>query len=371
MRDPRIQKLARQLVHHSCRVQPHENVMIGVEGCGLELARHIVHEVHETGAYPFVQIHDPETQRLLLMQTSPRHMELLKHKQLQWMERMDSYIDIRGTRNIYELQDVPASHTEMYAKNFQRPLFLELVSRKVKWVILRYPNEAMAQAANMSTEGFEQFYFSVCTANYTKMEQASQALKRRMEQTDRVRIIGPDTDLSFSIKDMPVVSCFGRFNIPDGEIYTAPVIDSVQGVVTFNVPSMFHGILFENIRLEFEQGQIVSATSTQTEGLNRILNTDEGARYIGEFALGLNPHILSPMNDALFDEKIAGSFHLTPGQALHNADNGNRSSIHWDLVSIQRPEYGGGVIYFDDVCIRRDGLFVVEDLLPCNPDSLT
>jgi aminopeptidase len=227
----------------------------------------------------------------------------------------------------------------------------------------------MAQQARMSTEAFEQFYFDVATVDYAAMEQALLPLKERMARTDRIRIVGPGTDLRFSIKGIPVVGCSGERNIPDGETFTSPVLDSVEGRLSVNTASLYQGVVFERIVLEFEGGKIVSAEANHAERLNRILDADEGARRIGEFSLAFNPRILHPMMDTLFDEKIAGSFHFTPGQAYEEADNGNRSEIHWDLVTIQRPEYGGGEIYFDGELIRKDGRFVVPELAGLNPEQ--
>ena len=224
----------------------------------------------------------------------------------------------------------------------------------------------------MSTEAFEDFYFDVCTFDYSKLDPVIAPLKALMDRTDKVRLTGPGTDLSFSIKDIPTIPCTGRANIPDGEIFTAPVRDSVQGTLAFNTPTIYQGTIFEGVTLRFENGKITEATAKggMTDALNQILDSDEGARYIGEFSLGFNPYILQPMKDILFDEKIAGSLHFTPGGAYDEAFNGNRSVVHWDMVFIQRPEYGGGDVFFDDVLIRHDGLFVPADLQPLNPENL-
>ena len=178
--------------------------------------------------------------------------------------------------------------------------------------------------------------------------------------------------MTFSIKGIPAVPCAGECNIPDGEVFTAPVRESVNGTIQYNTPSPYQGTVFNNVKLEFKDGKIVNATAdNDIEKLNEIFNTDEGAKFIGEFAIGVNPLIKHPMGDILFDEKIDGSFHFTPGQAYEGeADNGNRSAIHWDLVLIQRPEYGGGSIYFDDVLIRENGRFVIKELECLNPENL-
>jgi aminopeptidase len=232
--------------------------------------------------------------------------------------------------------------------------------------VLRYPTDSFAQAAKMSTQAFEDFYFDVCTADYAAMKEAEKPLVARMEAADRVRIVSPGTELEFSIKGIPVIPCYGDRNIPDGEVFTAPVRDSINGKIRFNTPSRYQGVVYENVEFEFKQGKIVAATSNETEKLNAVLDSDEGARYCGEWAIGVNNRVREPMLDTLFDEKIGGSFHLTPGQAYDIADNGNDSRIHWDLVLIQRPDYGGGEIWFDGELVRKDGKFLPADLQGLN-----
>jgi aminopeptidase len=228
----------------------------------------------------------------------------------------------------------------------------------------------MAQQAQMSTEAFAEFFFRVCTLDYAAMIPGMKALKALMDKTDRVEITGPGTDLRFSIKGIGSVICGGEHNIPDGEVFSCPVKDSVEGHVTFNAPTLNRGIAFDNVRLEFSKGKVIKATANNTKALNKILDTDAGARFIGEFSLGFNPHILHPMRDILFDEKIAGSFHFTPGQAYDVAGNGNKSAVHWDMVCIQRKDYGGGEVWFDGKLIRKDGLFVPPALQALNPERL-
>ena len=188
----------------------------------------------------------------------------------------------------------------------------------------------MAQLANMSQEAFEEFFFNVCTLDYKKMSRAMDTLVELMNRTDKVHLVGPGTDLKFSIKDIPAVKCDGLRNIPDGEVYTAPVLESMNGVISYNTPSEEQGYTYENIRFEIKKGKIVKATANNDEKINALLDTDEGARYFGEFAIGVNPYVLTPMKDTLFDEKICGSFHLTPGMCYEDAPNGNKSAVHWD-----------------------------------------
>lgn len=286
------------------------------------------------------------------------------------MAKCACYIGVRGGHNAFETADVPEAQKALYQRSYGRMVHGEVRVPRTRWVVLRYPTSAMAQLARMSSAAFEDYFFEVCTMDYAKMGRAMDALVRRMNGTDRVRITGRDTDLRFSIKNIPAIKCAGELNIPDGEVFTAPVRDSVEGTIAFNTPSLYQGVAHEGIAFTFEKGRITQAAGSHAALLNQILDSDEGARYIGEFSIGLNPYITRPMLDTLFDEKIAGSFHFTPGRCYDEAPNGNSSVIHWDLVMIQTPEYGGGEMYFDDVLIRKDGLFVPEDLQPLNPENL-
>lgn len=369
MKDPRLEKLADVLVNYSTRVQTGDNVLIYVIGEVSELVRAVIAKVYEAGGNPYVQLIDQQIQRELLLGVNEKQLEVMREADVAFMEKMDCYIGIRGSDNISELADVPGDKMQMYSKLFMRPV-LDVRVPKTRWVILRYPNASMAQLANMSTAAFEDFYFKVCTLDYSKMDKAMDQLVALMEQTDKVRITGPGTDLTFSIKGIPAIKCAGEFNIPDGEVFTAPVRDSVNGTISYNTPSPYQGYTYDNVKLTFKDGKIIEATANDTKKVNEIFDTDEGARYIGEFAIGVNPFIQNPMKDILFDEKIDGSFHFTPGQAYDDAFNGNKSSVHWDLVMIQRPEWGGGEIYFDDRLIRKDGRFVIPELECLNPENL-
>ena len=283
---------------------------------------------------------------------------------------MQAYIGVRASHNISELSDVPSEKLKLYQQYWSKPVHSEIRVKNTKWCVLRWPNSAMAQLAGLSSEAFEDFYYNVCNLDYAKMDLAMTPLVELMEKTDRVKIIGPGTDLAFSIKNIPVVKCSGLRNIPDGEVYTAPVRDSVNGILAYNTPSIYQGTTYENVQLTFENGRIIQATANLSDRITEVFDTDEGSRYIGEFALGVNPFITKPMKDTLFDEKIQGSFHFTPGNAYEEADNGNRSAIHWDLVCIQSPEWGGGEIWFDDRLIRKDGQFVLPELAGLNPENL-
>ena len=372
MKDPRVAKLADVLVGYSTRVQPGEKVLVEAYDIPDDVVTALVTRIAEAGGLPFVTVKRNSVLRALYNNATEEQMRLTGEFEKARMAEMDAYIGVRGSENSTELSDVPDERMKLQRSLWWNPVHSQTRVPHTKWVVLRWPTASMAQQAGMSTEAFEDFYFDVCTFDYAKLDPLIAPLKRLMDTTDKVRLTGPGTDLRFSIKDIPTIPCTGNANIPDGEIFTAPVRDSVHGTIAFNTPTIYQGTVFEGVTLVFEQGKIVRATSvggTETM-LNQILDSDEGARYIGEFSLGFNPYVMQPMKDILFDEKIAGSFHFTPGGAYDEAFNGNRSTVHWDMVFIQRPEFGGGEVYFDDVLVRKDGLFVPEDLLPLNPENL-
>jgi aminopeptidase len=357
-------------VQYSTCIQAGEKVLIEMIDDAQPLAQTLIEEVYEAGGVPFLTLKNNRLQRTLLSRATAGQLTLAGGWEAERMRSMDAYIGIRANENVSELADVSPEQMQLYQQYWSKPVHTDIRVPKTKWCVLRYPNASMAQLATMSTEAFEDFYFKVCNLDYAKMAIAMDPLIDLMEQTDKVRIAGPDTNLTFSIQGIPAVKCAGLRNIPDGEVYTAPVKTSVNGVITYNTPAVYQGVTYENVRLEFRDGKIVGATANYTDKINKVLDTDDGARYIGEFALGVNPHIHLPMKDTLFDEKINGSFHFTPGNAYDSAFNGNRSAVHWDLVCIQRPEYGGGEIWFDDRLIRKDGRFVVPELQGLNPENL-
>ncbi len=371
MIDPRITRLADTLVNYSCAVKPGEKLLLEAIDVPHEFTAEVVRLVAAAGAQPLVLLKSNQVNRALMLAGSEPQWATIADVEKRQMEAVQCYIGARGNPNICELSDVPADRQKLYESSVWKKVHIEVRCTKTRWVVLRWPSPSMAQLAEMSTEAFEDFYFDVCTMDYARMSRAMQALKQRMERTDRVRLKGPrDTDLEFSIQGIPAVPCDGKLNIPDGEVFTAPVRDSVNGVIHFNAPTLYRGTTHENIRLVFRGGKIVEGTSSNTTKLNEVLDSDEGARYTGEFAIGINPYITKPMKDILFDEKIAGSIHLTPGNSYDEAPNGNKSEVHWDMVLIQTPPWGGGEMYFDGELVRKDGLFVTDDLRPLNPDQL-
>ena len=368
MTDPRFAKLAKLLIEYSTALKKGDRVLLDLIDVPDEFGVELIRAARKVKAVPVVAVRHTRLNRELLRGTEEAHAALERDLELFRMKKMEAYIAIRGSANMNENSDVPSDRMSLYSR-ITRPLLNYRVS-KTRWCVLRWPTPSMAQAASMSTEAFEDLYFDVCTMDYRKMAKAMVPLERRMKRTDRVHIKGPGTDLRFSIKGIGAKMCRGDRNIPDGEVFSCPVKNSINGHIQFNTPTLYSGTKFENVRLEFKDGKVVNASSNNTKRLNEILDTDAGSRYTGEFSLGFNPFILNPMCDILFDEKIAGSLHLTPGQAYDECDNGNRSAVHWDMVLIQRPEWGGGEVWFDGVLIRKDGVFLPKDLKPLNAQNL-
>ena len=368
MTDPRYTKLARLLVNYSCAIKKGDRALLDMIDVPDEFSIELIRAVRAAGGTPFVEARHTRLSREILKGITQPQAEQIRDIEMFRMKKMQAYIAIRGSANASENSDVPSDLMQLYSKII-RPVQDYRVN-KTRWCVLRWPTPSMAQAAGMSTEAFENLYFDVCTMDYAKMGRAMMPLERRMKRADKVHLKSPGTDLTFSIKGIGAKVCKGDRNIPDGEVFSCPVKNSVNGTIQFNTPSLYAGTKFENVRLEFKDGKVVGGSANNTKRLNEILDTDAGARYIGEFSLGFNPYILSPMCDILFDEKIAGSLHFTPGQAYEECDNGNRSAVHWDMVLIQRKEWGGGEIWFDDELIRKDGIFLPSDLKGLNPTNL-
>lgn len=371
MKDLRIEKLADSLINYSVKLKEEEKILVEIFGeDAIPLAKELIRKAEKIGAIPFFNIINYEILRSMLENATEEQIKMYAKHDLEKMKDMDAYIGIKASNNTSELNGISNETMNMYNKYYTMPVHFEERVKNTKWCILRYPNNSMAQMSRMNIEAFEDFYFNAVNIDYDKMSNAMDNLVELMNNTDKVHILGNGTDLTFSIKGIKAEKYYGTFNIPDGEVATAPVRDSVNGYITYNIETTYNGVNFNNIRFEFENGKIINAISNNVAELNKILDTDEGARYIGEFAIGLNPYIKNAIGDTLFDEKIQGSFHLTPGDSLKESDNGNRSCIHWDIVNIQRPEYGGGEIWFDDVLIRKDGEFVLPELKCLNPENL-
>jgi aminopeptidase len=358
MADQREQKLAHLLVTYSVAVRKGESCLIDAVDVPVSMTEALVREVYAAGGYPVVNVWSQRLERAMDEGASRESLQLWADVDTYRMQKMDTFIGIRGIANVRELATI-GEQANLASTFYNTPVHMKTRVKKTRWVVLRYPTETMAMQAGKGTVEFEDFFYRVCCdVDYPAMAAAMDEAKQFLDTVDKVHIVGPGTDISFSVKGMGFVPCAGNSNIPDGEIYSCPVKDSVNGKITYNCDSTYHGHRFSGISFVFKDGKIVEAHADDDTLLNQILDIDEGARYIGEFALGCNPQVLEPMDNTLFDEKILGSIHFTPGNAYDNCDNGNRSALHWDLVQIQRPEYGGAEIWFDGELARKDGIFV-------------
>ena len=360
-----FEKLSETIVHYSLDVKPNDKVLITCTSECKPLVLKLIDAITAAGAVPIVKLGDDEIDAYSLQHTGDERIRLLADMAEFDVDHFDCFIHIRYTKNEYETKNVPAEVRRKLGEAKEHADDIRINERR--WTLLNYPSVVDAYKAGMPTEEFFQYAVDVMNVDYKRMYDAILPLKELMEKTDQVRIVGPNTDISFSIKGIPAIPCCGKANIPDGEIYTAPVKESVNGTITYNTPCPYQGNIYTNVSLTFENGKIIKATCDQdNDKLNEIFDTDEGSRYVGEFSFGVNPKILDPMGDILYDEKILGSIHFTPGRAYKDAFNGNLSSVHWDMVLVQRPEYGGGEIYFDGKLIRKDGKFVLPELEALN-----
>lgn len=365
MKDPRIKKLAGQVMEYSVSLKPGEKVLIEAWDDAEDFVDAFVKADQGLGAYPFVSLQSTRTMRRIIMDVSTEYMEAWFEYEAVRLKDMDAYICIQKKDNFSEYADIPTDKMAVYSE-YHGVLHNTYRIPATKWCVLRYPNPAMAQLAGMSTEGFEDYFFDVNNIDYKRLNEISCALNKLCARTDRVRLVAPGTDLTFSIKGMCQEESYcGIFNRPCGETGMNIVQGSANGAIRYNVPSPYQGFLFTDIGLELRDGVVVNATSNDTQRLNKILDTDEGARRISEFALGFNPLITKPIGDILYDEKMLMSLHFTPGNGREND-----SAIHWDMIQSHAPEAGGGEVWFDDVLIRKDGLFLPKELHCMNPQEL-
>lgn len=370
--DKRLVQMAEQIVKYSIGLKKGEKVFIeGFSDSTKALFNEVIKQATKVGGIPYWYFNDNAFIKSFIDNSSAAQMEEFGKMHASMMAQCDAYVGIRGYDDMFMMSDIKDKQMEIYQKLFYTPVHFKIRIPKTRWCVMRYPNNTMSALSRMSTSRFEDFYFNSCMIDYKKMEKAMEPLYKLMLKTDRVKIKAPDTDLEFSIKKIGAHKSIGHHNLPDGELFTAPVKDSVNGVIQFNTDTIYDGEFFSRIRLEFKDGKIIKGTSqANNDRFQKLLNIDAGSRYMGEFAMGVNPYITKPLLDILFDEKIAGSLHMAIGNSYDDMDNGNKSAIHWDLVQIQTPEWGGGEIWFDGKLIRKDGQFVLKELEGLNPENL-
>lgn len=358
--------VANNLVNNSLKIKKGEKILIRAQYETKPLIKALIQEIGKKEAYPYVEIIDDELKKDQMLVGNDEMWATKAKWELEMYHDIDSLIVVRPRNDI----EIGGANEGITSWSSQIQSARSYYINNKKWVLLTYPTELMAYKFNMSKDEFTSFWHKVSAFNYEVMENEAQKLKSLMEKTDKVRLVAPGTDLTFSIKDIPAIICAGQLNIPDGEVYTAPVADSVNGKISYNIPSSYYGAIHDDVVLEYKDGLLVKATSSHQDVIDRIFTSDDGAKRVGEFAIGINPFITTGTSDILFDEKMAGSIHFTPGASYDDASNGNHSTIHWDLVLSMRPEHGGGEIWFDDVLIRKDGQFVIDELSSLNEEEL-
>lgn len=371
--DERLTKLAESVLKNSVKLKKGEKIYIEAFSASTkDLLNEFVRIAAKMGATPFYFYNDNSFVKNLMANSSDEQIEQYAKWHRSLMDEMDCYVALRGYDDMFALSDLSEAKKKLYNNIYYNLVHFESRIPNTRWCVMRYPNDTMAAVSKMSREKLEDFYFDCCLVDYKKMGKAMMPLKKLMDKTEKVKIKGPNTDLEFSVKDLKAVVCDGNMNIPDGEVYTAPVKESINGHIQFNTDTVYGGTFYSNVYLEFKNGKIIKAESrANNDKLQKQLAVDEGAKYMGEFAIGVNPYIRKEMLDILFDEKIACSLHMAIGNSYSDETfNGNRSSVHWDLVLIQDKAHGGGEIWFDDVLIRKDGIFTLKELQGLNPDKL-
>lgn len=377
-RDPFMKKtervaLADQFMVRALKAAPGEWFWIEHEGPkARKLAAVCAERVIRQGGLPLLIDSGSDVLNARLPDSSEQEIAEKGTQALDLMKKMQGYIRVTDDADLARIRVSPEK-----MKSHKRAMTEVMRYRMahLKWLVVSAPTVEFARACGMTKKAFDQFYLNACLVNYGTMAEAVQPLQKLMEKTEEVRIYSPsqETDLTLGLVKRPVVPCVGQHNLPDGECYTAPARESLNGVIKFCL-SNYEGHKFQHVKLWFKDGQVVDAQAEnkkKTREIENLLSTDDGARYVGEFALNFNPMIFHPTGDILFDEKINGGLHLALGLSPPESDNGNRSGIHWDLVHIQRRDYGGGQLFFNRRLVRENGLFVLKRLRPLNPRGLT
>lgn len=365
----KIDKVVELLVTHSCNVQRGESVVVECIDIPEFAKKRILDKISSLGAIPILIV---KSQAALVEHAkyfTEEDYKVLAEKELSVMKRAKHFMGFKVPDASSGFSDVPSHKIKNLLTHFIKPVHYQYRNKNLNWAYFRFPTSGMARKAGMDDIAFEDYYYSAAFIDYAKLEHAMLPLEALLATTKNIRIKGPGkTDIQFQLSNYGVCKSICRNNVPDGEIFTAPVKDSLRGTIEFNVNSFYYGSFFTNVTLEFQNGKVVKAFANNTKRLNELLDVDEGARYIGEFALGLNENIRKPINDILFDEKMIGSLHFALGNAYPVADNGNKSSIHWDMILDQNKDAGGGSIYFDNKLVRHDGFFVLPELALLNPN---
>jgi aminopeptidase len=367
MADPRVETLARILVDYSVEVRPNHLVWITGGSAGAPLILAVYQKVLERGAHPFLEVEPEETEELFYAYASDAQLDYMPPFTMEIVEQIDANIGIWTDVNTRQLTNTaPAKQARRSVA--RRPFsdrFLERATKKeLRWVGTLYPSQAYAQDAEMSLREFEDFVYGACLVHepdpikaWKKISKEQQRIVDWLNKARKIHVLGPDTDLKLEVKGRTWINCDGHENFPDGEIFTGPIEDSVNGHIRYSFPACAYGREVEDVRLQFKDGKVVKATAAKNEQfLLKMLKSDKGARYVGEFALGTNYGIQRFTKNILFDEKIGGTIHLALGKGFPESGSKNKSAIHWDMVCDLRK---GGEVHVDGTLFLKDGKILV------------
>jgi len=367
MADPRVETVAKILVDYSAKVRPNQLVWItgGAEGAPLILA--VYQKVLERGAHPFLEVEPEEAEELLYTFASNAQLDYLPAFMMEIVEQIDAKIQIWTDVNTKQLTNAdPAKQSRRSAamRPFSDRFHEREAKKELSWTGTLYPSQAYAQDAEMSLREFEDFVYGACLVHepdpikaWKKISKEQQHIVDWLNKARRIHVLGPDTDLKLDVKGRKWINCDGHVNFPDGEIFTGPIEDSLNGYIRYTFPACAYGREVEDVRLEFKDGKVIKATAAKNEEfLLKMLETDKGARYVGEFAFGTNSEIQRFTKNMLFDEKIAGTVHLALGKGFLETRSRNRSAIHWDMVCDLRDD---GEVRVDGVVFLKDGKILV------------
>lgn len=348
-------KLAKILVYYSGKVKTGDKVYIAmVEADTLPLAKAVYSQVIQAGGFPFVEFQSALLERELMIHGSQEQLDWINEPEALTMEWADVYIGLRGNRNPYELQGIPADKIKSHKRSMG--VISAMRTELPRWVLIRVPNESFAQQAEMSLDEMMDFFFLATLRDWEKESEGYQKIQQVFQKATHVQVKGFNTDIAFNTEGRQYVVGDGKYNMPDGEVFTSPVDDSAEGHIYFEFPGIYAGQRVQGISLEFKHGRLLRAISESNQDLlDQILQMDDGANRIGEFGIGTNFGITRFCSDILYDEKIGGTIHIAMGRAYTECGGINQSALHWDLIKDLRQE---GEIFLDGVKVFNNGKFL-------------
>jgi aminopeptidase len=353
--DARVKKLAETLVRHSIQAEKDEVVLIRSDEAGKPLALEVFRQVLAAGAHPHLSVQFEEADEIFMRHAARHQIQNTPRLRLLEARNIDALVAIHAPLNLKGLSRT-SPERQVERARVLKPI-QERIMTKVRWVIVNFPTQALAQEAEMSLEEYQDFLYRACNQDWKAESQKMTRLARQLEKGDRVRLVGKETDIGFRIRGRKFVVAAGENNVPDGEVFTTPWESSVEGRIYFDFPALHAGREVRGVRLWFEKGRVVKATAEKSEKyLHAMIGTDTGARRVGEFGIGLNKRITRFSKDILFDEKIGGTIHLALGRAYPETGGINKSAIHWDLIKDLRRR---GEFYLDGRLIQKNGKFLI------------